>query len=137
MVNVNHFQGATDSDILENAIRAREADGIVLIPPRRVEGDPARDYWLLDRAVLLPENTTVILQNCRIKLSDRCRDNFFRSANCGLGIEENEQLTNIHIKGECGALLEGADHPRASGDGGKILKNPCPFTAEDICKYAD
>ena len=78
-----------------------------------------------------------MLQSCRIKLSDACRDNFFRSANCGIGIEEILPLSNIHIRGEGHTVLEGADHPRATGDGSKVLKNPCPFTVEDICKHAD
>ena len=135
MVNVNDFLKQNDNEALDAAIAARGKDGIVVIPPR--ESEDGRDYWLLDRAILLPSNTTVILQNCKLKLSDNCRDNFFRSANCGIDIEENEQLSNIHIKGEGFALLEGADHPRATGDGSKVLKDPCPFTPEDICKYAD
>ncbi len=135
MVNVNDYLKRNDNEALDAAIAARGADGIVVVSAR--ENADGRDFWLLDRAILLPANTTVILRNCKIKLSDQCRDNFFRSANCGLGIEENEQLTNIHIRGEGFAVLEGADHPRATGDGGKILKNPCPFTVEDICKHAD
>ena len=137
MVYANDFLRKTDSDTLEAAIANRGKDGIVVITPRRAEVDAERTYWLLDRAILLPSNVTVVLQNCKLKLSDRCRDNFFRSANCGLGIEENEPLFNIHIKGEGNAVLEGADHPRATGDSGKPLRNPCPFTVEDICKYAD
>jgi len=135
MVNVNDFLKQNDNETLDAAIAARGADGIVVIPPRK--SADGRDWWLLDRAILLPANTTVILQNCKIKLSDQCRDNFFRSANCGIGIEDIQPLSNIHIRGEGCAVLEGADHPRATGDGGKILKNPCPFTVEDICKYAD
>lgn len=133
MVYANDFFGKTDSDIINSAIENRDSDGIVIIGPKSSE----RNYWLLDNAILLPSNTTVILQNCKLKLSDQCRDNFFRSANCGLGIEENEPVFNIHIKGEGNAELEGADHPRATGDESKILKKPCPFTVEDICKYAD
>ena len=135
MVYANDFLKGNDNDALDAAIAARGKDGVVVIAPR--ENADGREYWLLDRAILLPENTTVILQNCKIKLSDKCRDNFFRSANCGIGIEEIAPLSNIHIKGEGYALLEGADHPRATGDGSKVLKNPCPFTPEDICKYAD
>ncbi len=135
MVNVNDFLRQNDNEAFDAAIAARGKDGIVVIPPR--ESADGRDYWLLDRAILLPENTTVILQNCKIKLSDKCRDNFFRSANCGIGIEEIKPLSNIHIKGEGCCVLEGADHPRATGDGSKVLKNPCPFTVEDICQYAD
>ena len=61
MVIANNFTGANDSEILNNAVQNRGADGIVVIPPRQI--DETRDCWLLDSAVLLPENTTVILQN--------------------------------------------------------------------------
>ena len=136
MIDVNCYKGLTDNEILENAINHRAPDGIVIIPPRVCEIEPERDYWLLDRAVLLPANTTVVLQNCTIKLSDRCRDNFFRSANCGVGIADPERIQNIHIRGEGLCTLQGADHPRATGDGGKILANPCPYEPEDLCRLA-
>ena len=137
MVYANDFLRSSDSETLNAAILARGDDGIVVIEPRVAKNEPERRHWLLDEAILLPSNTTVILRNAKLKLSDKCRDNFFRSANCGLGIEENELLSNIHIKGEGSAVLEGADHPRASGDGSKMIKMPCPFEVEDICKYAD
>ena len=135
MVIANNFTGANDSEILNNAVQNRGADGIVVIPPRQI--DETRDYWLLDSAVLLPENTTVILQNAKIKLSDRCRDNFFRTANCGLGIEAPSPIRNVHIRGEGVCLLEGADHPRATGDSTKLQHAPCPHFPEDICNIAD
>ena len=135
MVYANNFTGSNDSEILNNAVQNRDEDGIVVISPRKIDG--TRDYWLLDSAILLPENTTVILQNVKIKLSDNCRDNFFRSANCGLGIEEVDPLENIHMKGEGTCLLEGADNPRATGDGTKPLHHPCPHYPEDICRVAD
>ena len=111
MRTVNDFAGKTDNERIEEAIRNRHGD-IVVIPPRVSDIEPERDWWLLDRAILLPENTTVLLQNCRIKLSDKCRDNFFRSANCGLGIENPQPIGNIHIRGVGDCVLEGADHPR-------------------------
>lgn len=135
MRNVNDYSGCCDNDIIEAAIRDSD-DGIIVIPPRKGEIEPKRSFWLLDRAILIPENTTIILQNCKIKLSDSCRDNFFRSANCGIGIEDPKPISNIHIKGEGLCILEGADHPRSTGDGSKILKNPCPKSKEDIIKYA-
>ena len=136
MINVNDFNGYDDNEIIENAIKNKDSDGIVLIPPRESESEPERSMWVLDRAILIPENTTIILENCKIKLSDKCRDNFFRTANCGMGIEDPKKIHNIHIKGIGYCVLEGADHPRASGDGSKILANPCPYTEEDLCKYA-
>ena len=132
MVFAVDFKGKNDSEILKNAMNGRDADGILVIGPR--EG---KSHWLLDEAILLPADTTVVLQNCKLKLSDRCRDNFFRSANCGLGIEDPAPMENIHIRGEGLCILEGADRPRATGDGGKILHAPCPHLPEDICKLAD
>ncbi len=127
----------TDSDIIEEIINGCE-NGIAEIPRRKCDNDPERNYWLIDRAILIPENTTVILKNCKIKLSDKCRDNFFRSANCtGAVGEEIKTLKNIHIIGEGHCVLEGADHPRSTGDSGKTLKCPCYKTKEDILKYAD
>ena len=120
MINVNDYSGKTDNETLELAMAHKGADGIVVIPPRVSDIEPERDWWLLDRAILLPADTTVVLQNCTIKLSDRCRDNFFRSANCGLGIEDPQLISNIHIRGEGLCTLIGADHPRATGDGSKI-----------------
>ena len=96
MIYANDYVRSTDSETLNAAIAAREADGIVVISPRVSDVDPERDFWLLDEAILLPENTTVILQNCKIKLSDNCRDNFFRTANCGLGIADPAPISNIH-----------------------------------------
>ena len=136
MVNANDFNGLTDIDVIEAAVKGRGSDGIVVISERKSEIEAERNYWLIDRAILLPENTTVLLENCKIKLSDKCRDNFFRSANSGIGIAFPERIKNIHIKGIGSCLLEGADHPRAVGDGSKILANPCPYEKEDIIKYA-
>jgi GTP-binding protein LepA len=65
----------------------------VVIPPRCQDTEPERTYWILDRAIRIPENTTVILRNCRIKLSDRCRDHFFRSANCGFGFPDPQRIS--------------------------------------------
>ena len=138
MKNVNDYPGDTDNEQIEAAIRDRR-DGVVLIPPRRSERDPKRSWWRLDRAVLLPGDTTVILENCRIKLSDSCRDNFFRSANCGFGMADPEPVSNIHIRGVGSVVLEGADHPRSTGDGNKILACPCPknFTGAEHPTFED
>lgn len=133
MVNVIDFKGVTDIEQINNAIAKRGKDGMVVIPPR--EGEDGRDYWLIDSAILLPENTTIVLRNCKIKLSDCCRDNFFRTANCGFGFPYPEKISNVHIKGEGVCVLEGADHPRATGDSEKVLACPCPHLPEDICRY--
>ncbi|MBR6747938.1 MAG: hypothetical protein IKM07_03285 [Clostridia bacterium] len=132
MINANDCLCLTDNETIDYAIAHRSADGIVVIPPRVSHIEPERSYWLLDRAILLPGNTTVVLQNCKLKLSDRCRDNFFRTANCGFGFPDPAPIENVHIRGEGLCILEGADHPRATGDSSKLQHNPCPHHPADI-----
>ncbi|MBR5444592.1 MAG: hypothetical protein IKV57_00620 [Clostridia bacterium] len=132
MINVNDYPCRTDSETIEAALARRTPDGIVVIPPRVSGIEPERTYWLIDRAILIPENTTIVLQNCRIKLSDRCRDNFFRTANCGFGFPDPAPIRNVHIRGEGFCVLEGADHPRATGDSSKRQHAPCPHHPADI-----
>ena len=94
------FQG-NDNDRIQAAVDCANAnDGKVIVPAK-----PDGSCWLLDRAILLPSHTTLLLQGCHIKLSDRCRDNFIRSANCGMGITDNIPAEDIHIFGEGNVLL--------------------------------
>lgn len=137
MIYANTFDGASDSEIIEAALRNLDAERTLVISAKE-DGSP----WLLDWAILLPGDVTVILRNCSLKLSDRCRDNFFRSANCGLGIKDVKPLRNIRIRGEGTVILEGADRPRAAGDGSKFLSDPCPylrgrFVTEESLALAD
>lgn len=128
--NPNEYSGS-DSDRIQAAVSASAAKGGKVVVSARVPDAVApRDYWLLDRAILLPENTTLVLDNCRLKLSDGCRDNLIRSANCGAGIRDIKTARNIHISGIGTAVLEGADRPRATGDAAKSL-------AADIVRIPD
>ncbi len=120
-VTPNEFEGS-DVERINRAIEVAAAGGRrVVIPRVNVSGSQRREIWLLDSAILLRSDTLLELENCRIKLSDRCRDNFFRSANCGMGVDEIKPMRNIHVRGVGRAVLEGADHPRATGDSGKTL----------------
>ncbi len=136
MINANDFCAATDNETIEKALAHLGNDRTLVIPPRMSAVEPERCFWLLDRAVLIPENTTVVLKNCTVKLSDRCRDNFFRTANCGMGIADPVRIRNVHLRGEGLCTLIGADHPRATGDSSKQLAVPCPYEVEDLCRLA-
>ena len=137
MMDVNAYAAATDNETIEAALAQLENDRVLVIPPRVSAVEPERTYWLLDRAILIPENTTVLLKNCTIKLSDRCRDNFFRTANCGMGVADPPRIRNVHLRGEGLCVLQGADHPRSTGDSSKQLAVPCPYETEDLVKYGD
>ncbi len=118
-ISPNSFNG-TDVERINQAIQTASLQGLRVVIPRHNEGRD-EDLWLLDSAILVQDNTTLELDNCHIKLSDRCRDNMIRSANCGLGITDIHPMKHVHIHGVGDVLLEGADHPRATGDSAKTL----------------
>jgi hypothetical protein len=121
VVTPNAFQG-TDVERINQAIEAGAKPGCrVVIPRVNVHDGRRREVWLLDSAILLRSDTMLELDHCHIKLSDRCRDNFLRSANCGSGITKIEPMRNINVRGIGRVVLEGADRPRATGDSGKTL----------------
>ena len=115
----NDFQGSDSERIAQAVAAAAARQGTVRIT-RRDDAD-GRAVWLIDEAILLPGNLTLIIDNCTIQLSDLARDNFIRSANCGIGISEVEPIGNLHILGVGNAVLLGAEHPRATGDAVKTL----------------
>ena len=83
-----------------------------------------RDIWVIDSAILIPGGVHLVIDNTTVKLSNICRDNMIRSANCGENCNTVAPLKNIRITGIGNAVLEGADIPRATGDGGKPLCKP-------------
>lgn len=121
-VSPNQFSGS-DVERINQAIALAAGTGQRVVVPKRNVGEDGsvRDRWVLDSAILVRSGTTLVLENCFIKLSDRCRDNFIRSANCGIGITEIEPISDVHIIGVGSVTLEGADRPRATGDSAKTL----------------
>ena len=117
-ISPNQFEGS-DIERIQLAIDAAEGTtNKIFIPSRNSNGT---NKWLLDIAILLPSNMTVVLDNCIIQLSDKCRDNMFRSNNVGIGISDPNWNHNISLIGIGDVVLKGADNPRATGDGGKTL----------------
>lgn len=123
----NMYPTGTQTERIQRAINeAKQRTGKVVIP--KYDVIEKTTVWLIDQAILLPGDFELELNNCKIKLSDKCRDNFIRSANAGLGITSIAPLTNIRITGKGNVLLEGANNPRATGDHNKTLaKNPKGF----------
>ena len=120
-ITPNDFDGS-DVERINQALQAAAGTGRrVVIPRENLAADGAREQWLLDAAILVPGDSVLELDNCHLKLADGCRDNMIRSANCGPGVTEIEPIRNVHIRGVGSVLLEGADRPRATGDGGKTL----------------
>ena len=116
----NDFIGS-DIEKINAAIQAAAACGCgkTVISSRRADEESERNFWLIDSAILLPENFSLIIRDTVIKLSNACRDNMIRSANTL--IDTVPICSNINIIGEGKAVLEGADIPRATGDAVKVL----------------
>ena len=123
----NNYKTGTQSERIQKAINdAKITTGKVVIP--RYDAVTKTNVWLIDQAILLPADFELELNNCKIKLSDKCRDNFIRSANSGLGINNIAPLKNIKVIGIGNVLLEGANNPRSTGDHNKTLSlNPDGF----------
>jgi len=119
-ITPNQFKG-TDIQRIQAAINAAKGTTNKIIIPS--ENDNGENVWLLDSAILLSGNMTVILDNCTLQLSDKCRDNMFRSDNVGIGINNPVWNKNINIIGVGDVYLQGANNPRSTGDSGKKLSH--------------
>ncbi len=119
-ISPNNYHGS-DIERIQAAVDAainQPGSNEVVIPALNSNGT---GKWIVDSAVLLPSNTTVILDNCTVQLSNESRDNMFRSNNVGASVASPEWNRNIQIIGKGTALLKGAENPRATGDGGRKL----------------
>lgn len=136
----NDYTGSDIEKINTAVAEADRAGTFVRMGKRLPDENSSRDFWLIDSAILLPENMTFIICNTLIKLSDTSRDNFFRTANAPLYNDGTDPsfISNVHIIGEGRAILEGADHPRSTGDSAKTLGvqkiTPYPADGEDRSK---
>lgn len=117
-ITPNDFSGS-DTERIQSAVDfANKNNRNVVIPDANSNGS---GKWMIDNAILLPSDITVILDNCTIQLSDSCRDNMFRSDNTGIGITNPELNKNINIIGKGDVLLKGSDNPRSTGDAYRTL----------------
>lgn len=105
--------GDSDSSAVERCFKAYKREN----SHKTIVFD-GKDFFL-DRAVLVPSNTTVIIDNCTIKQNDFVFDNVFRGDN--LIINEADPygapidvtlLENIKIIGKGEAYVIGTDNPK-------------------------
>ncbi len=101
----------SDSAMLSAAVAAaKAADGILTIPPVNPRTG-AREY-LIDEAILLPSDFTVILDHCTLKLTPHATCNIFRNENMYRDgyLERLPEQKNIRILGRGDATLDGDGH---------------------------
>lgn len=105
------LKGRSHSQAIEAGLAARErADvPVILILDKQ--------NWTIDRAIILPSHTELVIDGCTLKLADGVFDNIIRVA----GIQPNpadpygfcqvEPTENIRITGLNKAVIEGAEQP--------------------------
>ena len=106
-----------DSDAIERRIAAACVDGsrAVTLAKNAASVD---GVWHLTRAILVPDDFTLVFDGCRVELVDGTQDNLVRNA----GAVEGQCVPNrgIRILGKNGAVLSGGKRnhylPRRSGD---------------------
>ncbi|MDO4425470.1 MAG: hypothetical protein Q4D17_06885 [Planctomycetia bacterium] len=69
----NYYSGTDSERIVQAVAASAKMGGVVRIPARVPDEKSPRTFWLIDSAILLPANTTLIIENCVIKLSNLCR----------------------------------------------------------------
>jgi len=121
---VNNFFGNSDDEKIDACLAAAKA-----VEKRTIVFDK-KDYYI-SKAIELPSNTEVIIDNCMIKQQDEVFDNIFRGDN--ITFDPNDphaypteitELKNIKITGIGTAVLEGPDvnkkgrHPYFAGNEG-------------------
>ena len=106
-----------DSDAIARRIDASLADGSRAVTLSRNASSPD-GTWHLTRAILVPDDFTLVFNGCRVELVDGVQDNLVRNAGAAEGTCQPNK--GIRILGRNGAVLSGGrrNHylPRRSGD---------------------
>jgi len=104
-VSPNAFTAGTDSDRIEAAIAKAVETGERSVEIPRMNAKSGQPLWLIERAILLPSDFTLVLRDCLVRLAPGTQDNLIRNAGTAkTPIEPNE---NIHVVGIGNVVLSG------------------------------
>lgn len=104
-ITPNQFKKGSDSDRIEAAIAAALKSGVNSIEIPRIDLIHGKKEWLIDRAILVPSNFTLILDDCLVRLSPGTRDNII--TNAGARTTPLSENNNIRIIGKGNTVLSG------------------------------
>ncbi len=104
-VSPNVFTDGTDSDRIEAAIAKAVETGERSVEIPRMNAKRGQPIWLIERAILLPSDFTLVLRDCLVRLAPGTQDNLIRNA--GTALEPMETNENIRILGIGNAVLSG------------------------------
>lgn len=112
--NESLFWADCDSATIQNAIDRAAAEGIgtVTIPRYNARSDSTQ--WRISSAIRLPDNFTLILDNCYMVMETGVYDHMFTNANAetDLALTVAGQQKNITVTGKGNVCLDGGEHNR-------------------------
>jgi len=101
----NQFADGSDSDRIELAIARAVETGERSVEIPRMNAKTGQPLWLIDRAILVPSDFTLVRRDCRVQLAPDTQDNIIRNA--GTAKTPMEADRNICIQGIGTAVLCG------------------------------
>ena len=106
--------GKTDSESIQNAVdMAKKTGANKVVIPRGNERTNSFE-WVIDKAILLPSDIEIVLDNCYLVQATGCYDNVFRNENYDKDDSIRRTLAgeqkNIRITGLGNAKIDGGVH---------------------------
>ena len=116
-VSPNAFETGSDSDRIEAAVARAVESGERSVEIPRLNARRGQPLWLIERAILVPSDFTLVLRDCRIQLAPGTQDNIIRNA--GTTQKPMAGDRNIRILGFGNAVLSGGTEAHFNPPGDK------------------
>ena len=98
---------STDSEMIQAAVDEAARYGATVVIPR-VNERTEKCLWEIDTAIVLHTGSSIVLENCYMRMKDDCYTNFFiNDAQKGKWWKKETRNYDISIRGEGNALLDG------------------------------
>lgn len=110
--NLENIMAENDSASIQRAINYAHETGVNSVTIPRINERTGEALWTIERAIILPSDMEIVLDNCHLRQADGCFDNMFRSFEDveTQGHTNAEQKRNIIIRGQGNAVLDGGLH---------------------------
>lgn len=145
--NDERFLSLSDADSVQAAVNMAKETNVSKVVIERINKRTNNPEWIFEKAVLLPSDIEIILDNCYIKQADGIFDNVFRNENfyAENTNEKEAQQKNIIIRGIGNAVIDGGNpnglvektsekdgYPHIRCNNTILLHNICDFLIDNI-----
>ena len=132
-ISPNTTQGQSDSESIQNAVDKAHESGLNCVVIPRYNQRTDSNVWTIDKAIRLPSEMTVVLDNCFMVMADDAYSNFFINSNAYLPISLKQEGRQHHISiiGRGNATLDGGKPndltEKTSGQNGHFVMENSPI----------